>query len=81
MLVVQRGGIGAAAEDPTVSLLFRARGDARAEELPHQLRFVGGCRDGAEGRGVRVCGDGVGFAQERDFVGVFGDPAGVDGGV
>ena len=30
---------------------------------------------------MRGRGDGVGFAQERDFVEVFGDPAGVDGGV
>lgn len=81
VLVVQGGGVFAAAEDAVVGLVFGAVGDAAGGEDGFEVLFVAGRRDGAEDGGVGGRRDGVGLPDESDFVGVFGDAAFVDGGV
>lgn len=81
VLVVQGGGVFAAAEDARVSLVFGAVGDAAGGEDGFEVLFVAGGGDGAEDGGVGGRGDGVGLPDQSDFVGVFGDAAFVDGGV
>lgn len=81
VLVVQGGGVFAAAEDAVVGLVFGAVGDAAGGEDGFEVLFVAGGGEGAEDGGVGGRGDGVGLPDESDFVGVFGHAAFVDGGV
>lgn len=81
VLVVQRRCVFAGAEDAVVGLVFGARGDAAGYECGFEVLFVAGGGDGVEDGGVSARGDGVGVAEEGDFVGVFGDAAVVDGGL
>lgn len=64
-----------------VRLLSAAVRDAGAQEGGFELALVGGGPHGAQHVGVRERRDGVGFADEGRFVGVFDDAAFVDGGL
>ena len=74
-------GVGPRAEDPMIGLFFAAGGDAGGDEAGFEILFVGGGEGMAEDGRVGGCGDGVGVADEGDFVGGFGDAAGVDCGL
>jgi len=78
--VVQCRGVGSAGADAAVGLLAAAVGDAGADEGAHELALVGGVAGEAHDVCVRVRGDGVGVADEADFVGVFCHAAAFDGG-
>lgn len=81
VLVVQRRCVLAGAEDAVVGLVFGARGDAAGDEGGLEVLFVAGGGDGAEDGGVGAGGDGVGVAEEGDFVGVLCDAAVFDCGL
>ena len=81
MLVVQCSCVFAGAEDAVVGLVFCAGGDAGGYECGFEVLLIFRVGDRAEDVGVGAGRDGVGVAEEGDFVGVFCDTAFVDGGV
>ena len=78
--VVERRGVGAGGDDGGIGLVFGPVGETSLEEYGCQFALVANVFGGVEDGGVGNGGDGIGFADEGDFVGVFDDAAFFDGG-